>query len=369
MTSTSRMRGTVVSILALLLAGLMLSACGSSGDSTTDSEVAAAKSDTTAAPSTSSEQSSYDGAENHWLTPFATPEVKPDTKFKVGYMQVYGAIPLLTTMENGAAEEVEKLGGEMISVDAELDIEQQAAGFDQFLAQGVDAIIGYPVVAKALAPQLAKAEAAGIPVVTTSSVSDVTTKVPKGIMSDVNAAYDFAAYETMKALSAEKPGASFTIMGLAAPVESLEYLAERKRYWGENFGLEFEGQIDTKEDNPEAYAAAATAIFGKYPDTQAISVYNELVASSTATVAQTSGKTDVLIMGNDGAAVEGIEAIKAGRLFSEMATPWGEIGKEMVRGAYDAVTGQGLPLPEKVSLRGELVTADNADETEPTIEG
>ena len=73
----------------------------------------------------------------------------------------------------------------------------------------------------------------------------------------------------MKALSEREPGASFVTMGLGAPVESLEYLVSREQHWGEEFGLEFEGTIDTKEDNPEAYADAATEIVRKGGDIDA----------------------------------------------------------------------------------------------------
>lgn len=366
---SARLRTGVGLALLLLMAALSLAACGSSSSSSSGgSEGGEAEATST----TVATESTYEGPEAKFFEPFSAPEKKAGTPFKVGYLQVFGAIPQLATEEKGAEEAAKSLGGSIVSVDAELDIQKQAAGFEQLLAQKVDAIVGYPVVAKALAPQLAKAEAAGIPVITTSAQANPSKPLEHGIMADVSEGYDIVAYENMKALSEAEPGGGFVVMGLAAPVEALEYYAEREKYWGEKLGLKYEGELDTKEDNPEAYAAAANAILGKYPNATMIVTYNDLAGLSTSTVVQQSGRK-ILISGGNGGSQADIEAIKAGKMFSVYALPWRGIGEEMVRGAYDAVSKQRLPLPERtvspLHPNGFLITAANAGEVEATIEG
>ncbi len=362
-------------LFGLAMVSLMATACGSSSSSSgteTSSGTTGGSTAASAEPSeSSSSESSYAGSETKFYEPFPTPQKKAGTPFKVGYLQISGSIPLLATIESGAIEEAENLDGSVVSVDAEVDPQKQAAGFEQLLAQKVDVIVGYPVVAKALAPQLAKAEAAGIPVILTASQADPTKPLEPGIRADVSNGYDFVAYENMKALSEKEPGGKFVTMGLAAPVESLEYYVSRFKYWGEKFGLEFLGEIDTKEDDPEGYAAAANAILSKYPEATMIATYSDLAGLSTSTVVEQSGR-EVLIAAGNGASQADIEAVKAGHIFSIYAPPWHGFGAEMVRGAYDAVTKQGTlpertvsPLPEE----GVLVTAENADEVQPSIEG
>jgi ribose transport system substrate-binding protein len=371
--SHGRWGAIVAAAMMLALAVLVLSACGSSSSSSTSSSAAEdTQSEAETTPTAAAPETSYAGPEAKFFEPFPTPKEKAGTAFKVGYLQVYGAIPQLASEESGAAKAAQELGGSLVGVDAELDIQKQAAGFEQLLAQNVDAIVGAPVVAKALAPQLAKAEAAGIPVITTASQPGPDKALAKGIMADVSEGYDLMAYENMKALAAEEPGGRFVTMGLAAPVEALEYYVGRAKYWGEKFGLTYEGEIDTKEDNPEAFATAANAILGKYPEATMIVTYDDLAGLSTSTVAQQAGR-EVLISGGTGGSAVDIEAVKAGKLFSVYFVPWQGIGEEMVRGAYNAVSGQGLPLAERtVSPQypdGVLVTAANADEVEPTIAG
>ncbi len=373
MRTSTQLRAAGTFVLLVVALALTVAACGSSSSS----DSTASGGETTGSPpetATTAEtaESPYDGAEVKFYESFAVPQKKPGTSFKVGYLQIIGAVPILATIENGAIAEAERLGGSIISVDAELDPQKQAAGFEQLLAQNVDAIVGYPVVAKALAPQLAKAEAAGVPVITTASQADPTKPLEKGILADVSNGYDLVAYENMKALSEEEPGGKFVTMGLAAPVESLQYYVERFQYWGEQFGLEYLGRLDTKEDNPEAYAAAASAILSKYPEATMVATYSDLAGLSTSTVVQQSGRK-VLIAAGNGASEADIEAVKAGAIFSVYAPPWHGFGEEMIRGAYNAVTEQGLPLPERtlspLPEHGVLVTADNADEVEPSIEG
>jgi ribose transport system substrate-binding protein len=357
--------------LAVGMAALVLSACGSSSDSSSSSS---AENSTAAETTTGGEEtggtapSSYEGVDSELPSSFPKPEEKAGTSFKVGFLQIIGAIPVLATEQAGVEKEVANFGGEVIVKDAELDLQKQAAGFEQLLSQGVDAIVVYPVVPKTLLPQLEKAKAAGIPVISTDARPDPTKPLPKGYVADVEQSLDYEAYELTKALSEKEPGASFAIMGLAAPVEALQYLAARQQYWGEQFGLKYEGLVDAKQDQPAAYAAAATAILGKYPDVQAIMTYNDLAALSTYTAARTAGK-ELLITGAQGGDEAAVEAIAAGTLFATYSPPWEETGAEMVRGAYSEVTEQNLPLPETVTLKGTLVTQENADEFEPISGG
>ena len=163
----------------------------------------------------------------------------------------------------------------------------------------------------------------------------------------------------MKDIAARKPGATFAEMGLAAPVELLQYYSARTKYWAAKFGLKYLGEIDSQQDNPSAYAAATSAILGKYPTVGALFTFSDNSAVGAATVARTSGKTDLLISGGDGSQ-EAITAITAGRMTNTPQPDFLASGRMLVWAAYDLVTKQNLPIPRTLGVPVKLITKENA---------
>jgi ABC-type sugar transport system substrate-binding protein len=163
-----------------------------------------------------------------------------------------------------------------------------------------------------------------------------------------------------------QPGGKFGIIGNAAPIAALKYMAEREKYWGERFGLEFAGQVDAKEDTAAGYGPAVSELIAKNPDIDQIWVYNDLVALTASTVVKSSGMSDVKIISNSGAGKAVLAAIKSGDIAMSYQLPWADQGEALVNAAYGSVTGQNLPLPKMVSLQGTAITADNVDEATPT---
>jgi ABC-type sugar transport system substrate-binding protein len=211
---------------------------------------------------------------------------------------------------------------------------------------------------------LAKAKAAGIPVVSTNARPDVSKPLPKGYLADLEAPIDHEAFSMAEYAAKVAPGATFGIIGNAAPIAALKYMAEREQYWGEQFGLKFVGQVDAKQDTAAGYGPAVTELLAKKPDV--MFVYNDLVALTAATVIRSSGKPDIKLITNSGAGKPVLEAIKAGKIAMAYQLPWKDQGVALINGAYSAATGQNLPLPETVSLRGTAITKDNVDSAKPT---
>ncbi len=355
-----RMRRTWTLLMFGVLAScaLALGACGSGEGSSSSTGTATAK-----PPAGPAE---YTGVEKDLPASYPTPEVKPGKSLTFGFLQIYGSLPVLAIEQRGAQEQAQKLGVKLIVKDAQLNPQTQVSQFNQMLAQGVDAIVVYPVVPESLAPSLVKAKAAGIPVIATNARPNVAKPLPKGYTSDVEQMVDFEAYSMAKAMSEAKPGAKFGIVGLGLPVQSLKYLAAQQRYWGEQFGLTFVGQVDAKQDTPAAYAPAVSELLAKAPEIEQIFTYNDAVALTASTVARSSGKPDLQIAAGSGTEKAALEAIKAGRMTMSYQRPWVQTGAQMIIGAYNAATDQHLPLPETVGLRGKVITQENADESQPT---
>lgn len=347
----------------LAIAGVVaLTACGSSDDGS-KSDAGDNGSATAAAAATGPKE--YDGPAKDLPETFATPENKGEP-LKIGYLQIYGALPTLAVQQKGAEARAKELGVELIVKDAELNPQKQVSQFNELLTQGVDAIAAYPVVPESLGPMLEKAKKAGIPVVSTNARPDISKPLPKGYLADLEAPIDHQAYSMAEYGAKIQPGAKFGIIGNAAPIAALKYMAEREQYWGEKFGLEFVGLVDAKQDTAAGYGPAISELIAKDPAIQQIWVYNDLVALTASTVIRSSGKPDVKIISNSGAGKPVLEAIKAGRIEMVYQLPWAEQGKQLIDGAYNAATDQNLPMPETISLRGTVITKDNVDSAKPT---
>ncbi|MEZ5075927.1 MAG: sugar ABC transporter substrate-binding protein [Solirubrobacterales bacterium] len=345
---------------------LVLTACGGSdGGGTTEESSPATATEASESGAESEGAREYDGPQKDLPSSFGEPENTGES-LTFGYLQIYGSLPVLAIEQRGAEEEAENLGVKLIVKDAQLNPQTQVSQFNQMLAQGVDGIVVYPVVAESLGPSLKKAEAAGIPVVATNARPDVTKPLPAGYTASVEQTLDVEAFSMAQVLAESNPDGKFGIVGLGLPVEALKYLASRQQYWGEQFGLEYVGTTDAKQDTPAAYGPAVSELLSAAPDIEQVFTYNDVVALTASTVARSSGNPDLEIAGGSGTEEAAVEAIKAGRITMSYQMPWAETGAEMIRGAYNVATDQNVPLPETVGLRGVVITQANADEVEPT---
>jgi inositol transport system substrate-binding protein len=231
--------------------------------------------------------------------------------------------------------------------------------FNQLVAQKVSAIIVFPIVSSSLTPSLAKAKAAGIYVLGQSAPVAADDPAIPGYSTNMLHMSDTEAYLRVQSIAEAKPGASFVEMGLAAPVQLLQYYAARAK-----FGLHYLGEIDASADDPAGYASATSAIIAKYPTMQALLTFSDNSAVGAAAVIRSSGKSGILISGADGSE-EAFNAIKAGTVFNTPQPNFLESGVMLVDAAYDLITKQNLPLPADLGVPVKLITKANVDSSTP----
>jgi ribose transport system substrate-binding protein len=305
----------------------------------------------------------YDGTDQGNFRTLADPTITSGVPFKVGFLNTNAGQPALLAMQNAAGAEVKKLGGSFIALDAASNPQTQASQLSQLISQGVNVIIGDPVVAKALAPGIAAAQKAGIPFVAIGVPPDETQSPLPGAVTAVSQGFDYTVYRTMKALASEHPGDSFATIGFALPVDQLVFMVNRMRYWGERFGLKFLGQVDTASDNPTGFGPAASTILTKYPNVQIIVTFNDESAIAAATTVATAGKK-VAVATPNAAESATQAALAANKLDLVYRTPWEQQGVQSAIAAYDTVTKQGLPLPIFINVPGSIVTAKTASQAQ-----
>jgi ribose transport system substrate-binding protein len=292
------------------------------------------------------------------------PNIVAGTKCSIGYQTIIGSVPAQKAEQDAAGAEAKRLGCSYTALDDMVTPTTQVNNFNQLVAQKVNAILVFPIVASALTPSLAKAKAAGIFVVGQSAPIAADSAPIPGYVTDGLHMSDTEAYLRVKSIAAAKPGASFVEMGLGAPVELLQYYSTRTKYWAAKFGLKYLGEIDCQQDDPASYATAMSAILGKYPSLQALFTFSDNSAVGAAAVADSSGKGSILISGGDGSS-NAINQIKAGKIYNTPQPDFLLTGKLMVDAAYDEITKQNLPLPAKFGVPVTLIDKSNAGSASP----
>jgi ABC-type sugar transport system substrate-binding protein len=361
------LRGTLLALLLVASLAFVVAGCGSSSSSSSEAATTEeSEAETEGGPGGEEGETeaasipAYSGPEKGLPTEYAT-GVKAKGSCTIGYQNIFGAISSLAAEQEAAEEEASALGCKIITLDDQLNPTTQVNNFNQLLSQNPSAIVVYPIVPSALSPSLKQAEAAGIPVLSDTTPPDVSEPLPSGYASRVQQSWDQVAYLRAKYVAENNPGTEFAIIGLAAPVFSLQYLGERTKYWAEKFGLKFAGEIDAQEDNPSSASTAMSAVLGKYSGVGAVFAYNDNTAVAAATVAKSS-QAEVEICGANGQK-EAFQAIEQGSMACTVWIDFLSLGKQLVRGAYDAFAGE--EIPQTVAVPVEIVSSDNVSSLEP----
>jgi ribose transport system substrate-binding protein len=342
-----------LSLLFLLLA-LAAAGCGSSSSGSSSEQTESSQSGGPAKAS-SEEIPPYNGPEKSLPTSYEEPEVKSGTKFVVGYLNPNGAVEGLQIEQQAIESEAAKYGGKTIAFDTQGDPQKQASDFKTLLTQGVTAIVLQPSDPLSLAPAVKEATSMGIPIVGVATPAEVGPPNLPGYTTDVLQGQDQCAYRNMALIAQAEPGGNFVVMGTVLPYPALEYLTARMQYWGKRLGLESLGEVKTKFADPKDGSEAMATILSRYPEVKNVPVWLDGVALGAATTARANGKTDIRILGSNGEKAA-IEAVEAGELYATCKQDFAGIGEEAVKAAYNAQTGQNLPMPKKIVVPPASVT-------------
>jgi len=355
-------------LLLILVLALTVAACGSSDDSDGDATASTATTPVETEPAADVATTvEYDGPEADLPTTFPEPKIKDGYTFTVGFPSPSRSVPALAAEEDAVKAEVERLGGKVISTDAQFSVQKQVSDFEQLLSQNVDAIILSSLDPNSLTPLLDKAKDQGVPVF----VNDVPFKAGlppvEGFEASILSGTDQSGYARAKVLADAQPGAKYGLIGSQIPAPMLDYMVSQVQFWGDKLGIEYVDRTDTKTDSPEDGAAAATALLSKNPDLDAIFAFSDTAALGAITAVKQSGNTDVKVIGNNGTA-PALEAVKNGDMFATYFTDNSELHKQLVWAAYNVLTDQNKNQPKQVVLgNGEIITKDNTDAVENPI--
>ncbi|MDR1292331.1 MAG: substrate-binding domain-containing protein [Clostridiales Family XIII bacterium] len=152
----------IVALIAVLVMA-MFAGC-SSGGSAEEQEPAA---------STEAEESTPEES------PAADTEASGDDTITIGFTIPSMVTEFFINLQNGTKDAAEAAGYEIIALDAGADPAKQASQVDEFIAQGVDAVILTPADGEAMGPSVEKVQEAGIPML---EVCTSTTVEPDSLV-------------------------------------------------------------------------------------------------------------------------------------------------------------------------------------------
>ncbi len=353
-----------LSMLALFgLVALIAAGCGGGGGGGTTS--AAEPEGSTSSEEGASESAPVEVAFKSFETglPNCYSEPKPGNA-TIAYVSPTAANEVLTYQAEGVKRETERLGGKFVLADGEGEPDKQVAAVQRLLAQGVDAIVIYPLDPAALGPVLKQAQQKGVPVVGVQ-VNSESEKIPPEFDTQVLLQNGKIGYLEAEAISQLVPaGSELGEIGFAVPVPAIEYILKSAKHYAEEFGLKVVARSNNPTDDIAGGEVAMTQLLGEAPNIAGVISYSDPTAAGAHSVTRAQNK-EVAFVSEGGDSV-GINSIESGTLGATVQIPMVASGACAARGAFDLIEGQ--KLPESVKA-GEpvLLTPETIDEL-PTWE-
>lgn len=222
------------------------------------------------------------------------------------------------------------LGSEVITLDANLDVNKQITDFDNLLAQGANVLPFLPLDPNAFEAPFERAADAGAVVV---ELYNPDSAAPGVVYEDSRAAGE----DAVQLVAEQFPdGAKAIVIGgppIPAVLERIGGFVDN----AEAHNIEILEQADNLQDNVEDARVLAEDLLTKHPDAQVVFGFNDNSAIGAGLAAQGRGM-DLMIFGINGTP-EGIQAVQDGVITATYdADQWGmgfqaaELGVKILNG-------------------------------------
>jgi inositol transport system substrate-binding protein len=261
----------------------------------------------------------------------------------------------LTYMRDGMAEFAATLpDAELITVDAKEDVATQLNQVENFITQGVDAIVLVPVNTEATGPMIEAVQEAGIPLV-------FVNRLPAGLPDDVV----FVGSESIDAgifqmeWIAEQIGGEGNVVIMMG---KLDNEAAVKRTEGvEQVAAQFPGITITKKDTANWSRAEGLTLMENWLATgdpiAAVASNNDDMALGALEAIEAAGLLGEIIVGGVDATPDALAEMEAGRLDVTVFQDAAGQGGGSIDAAYKLAKGEAVE--NRVWIPFQLVTQEN----------
>lgn len=324
-----RTKKLAVLLAAVMTAGSVMTGCGSSSK-TDEAPISSAASEQVEA------EAGNDQAEE------ASGEASTDKGYKIGFSAYAMQQEWYQNISAGAEAEAKALGITLDVVDADTNATTQLESIENFITQGVDAIIISPVEAESLAPVVEEAESKGIKVICESNMIEGAETVV-GI-SNYEAAYSVGSYFA-DYCSTNSIEPKLLILGY----ESLENCRQRVEGFKagmDDKGLKYEVLTEIDGGFREVSLNVATDAFTAHPEINAVFGINDDSTIGAVEAAEALGMDlegiCAITYGLEG--IAGRSALYEGGAYKFALASFPEaVGVSCVDAAVAAIEGESLP--------------------------
>lgn len=258
--------------------------------------------------------------------------------------------------------EIEARGGTLVTYDAGNNLETQISQIEDAVVSGVDAVILSPYDWKGIRPALETCQANNVPVVVIDTKVFDGDLVAAQVVSDNYLGGQLCAQALIDELGEEFKVA---ILDLSTNMAVQDRTAGFFSIIDQYPGIEVVARQDG-DGSVEAALPIMENMLQATPEIQAVFGTNDPAAIGCIAAIQSANRTDIKVVGIDGAS-DACELIRAGLLLGTAAQYPSKIATRVVEEVYAIFDGQTLPEEEKIIYIEEAwVNADNVDEYEAT---
>lgn len=302
-----------VLFLTLLIASLMLSACG-------DDEEA------------------------------STPEPTEAPSLTLGLSVSTLQNPFFVSLRDGAQTAADRLGVTLVVEDAQDDAAQQNEQVQALIEQGVDALLINPVNADEIVPAIEQANEANIPVFTIDR-SASGGEIVSHIASDNFAGGRMAGEHLAESLNGE--GAVVELLGVPGTSAAEQRGAGFNEAMADYPDIEIVATAVANFNREEGQAAFET-ILAEHDTIDGVFAHNDEMILGALDAAKEAGRADdILFVGFD-ATDDAVTAVENDELLATIAQQPAEMGRLGVEAAVDNLNGE--TVPESIPVDLALIT-------------
>jgi len=285
-------------------------------------------------------------------TPTTAPETEPPppppAEKNLGLVLSTLNNPFFVTLRDGAQEEADTAGVELIVVDAQDDSAKMIAGIEDLISKKVSALLINPTDSDAVVPAIQKANDAGIPVFTVDRGANGGTIVSH-IASDNVAGGKMAAEFLCEAIGGQ--GNVVELQGIAGSSAARDRGQGFNEYMSANCsGAPIVAQ-QTANFNRDEGLTVFENILQAQPEIAAVFAHNDEMVLGAIQAAEAAGRSGIVFVGFD-AIDDAVQAVKDGKLAATVAQQPALMGQLGVETAIKYLDGEEVEsyIPVDLSL-------------------
>lgn len=276
-------------------------------------------------------------------------------KITIGFSNWSKRFVFYQELERGIMDAAKEYGVDVRVGDPNGDQEKQQSLVENFLVQGIDALILIPIDSRAVVPTVETANAQNVPVITVD-ISAAGGDVVTHIASDNRLGGRLAAQRLNELLGGQGKVAMITYPVISATIEREEAFVEELAKYP---GIELVA-TQTGQSQRDLAMSVTENFMQRHPDLDGIFAVNDMQGLGALAAVEAAGKSNqIAVIGFD-AEPEAVDAIKAGTAYkgSVAQQPY-LLGRIAVEKVLEHLKGQEVPASIPVAV--EMVTAENAN--------